>query len=148
MRVVARLFRLPKAQLASLFLAICLMILARLVIWTLPFSATRRFILDEATHGMGAVAIDHVVVDRVVWALNKVSRNMPWAATCLTRALCARIMLGREGQRTELRLGVARRDDGGLSGHAWLEAGGVVIVGEEGDPSSFTRVPPLKAGLS
>ena len=148
MRVLARLFRLPRAHRVNLALAIFLMTIARLAIWTLPFAATRRFILEEAPDGRGTVVVDHVAVDRVVWALNKASRHMPWASTCLTRALCARIMLGREGQRTELRLGVARRDDGVLSGHAWLEADGVVIVGENGDPSSLTKILPLKTGLS
>ena len=102
--------------------------------------------LEDAPDGSGTVVLDHVAVGRVVWALDKVSRHMPWASTCLTRALCARFMLGQAGQGTEFRLGVARRDDGGISAHAWLEVGGNVIVGEDGDPSSFTRVPPLKAG--
>lgn len=146
MRVVTRLFRLQRAHRASLVLAICLMTVARLAIWALPFAATRRFIIEGASGGKGTAVFDPVAVGRVVWALDKASRHVPWTSTCLTRAMCAWVMLGREGQRTELRLGVARRGDGGLSGHAWLVAGGTVIVGEDGDPSSFTKVPPLRAG--
>jgi hypothetical protein len=53
---------------------------------------------------------------------------------CLPRSLTLLRLLGREGIRAELRLGV-RHGNGTVEGHAWVEHEGVA-VNEPGDPSS------------
>ena len=50
-------------------------------------------------------------------------------AHCLQTSLVGETMLRRRGLDATLHLGVRRRGSG-LESHAWLEAGGVVVVGE------------------
>jgi Transglutaminase-like superfamily len=58
---------------------------------------------------------------------------------CLPRALCLRWLLGRHGIRTDLRIGVARKE-AGLDAHAWVEREGRP-VGE--GPDVADRFAPL-----
>lgn len=53
---------------------------------------------------------------------------------CLPRSLTLLRLLGREGMRAELKLGV-RQENGKVEGHAWVEHEGVAI-NEPGDPNS------------
>ncbi len=76
--------------------------------------------------------------DRVTWAVSAVGRQMPRAATCLTRAMAGQVLLGWQGEPSELRLGVAKDDRGMLQAHAWLESKGVVVIGGEVELGEFT----------
>ena len=69
------------------------------------------------------------LVRSVSLAVNRAARLVP-AATCLAQAIAARELLARRGVSTDLRLGVARGDDGCVTAHAWLEHGGHVVLGE------------------
>jgi hypothetical protein len=80
-------------------------------------------------------------VDRLMWAIRQASRCVP-AATCLTQALAAQVMLGREGCPSQLRLGVAR-DQGEFQAHAWVEYAGRVIIGDHGSLQKFTTLPAI-----
>jgi hypothetical protein len=77
-----------------------------------------------------------MVVQDVVWAVGLVSRTVP-GATCLTQALAAQVLLSRHGCGSRLRIGVARAAAGGLVAHAWLESGGMVVLGGP-DIGSYT----------
>ena len=87
---------------------------------------------------------DQAAVTRVVWAVMAAGRPMPWAVTCLTRAMAAQVLLGRLGEPTNLCLGVAKDEQGQLRAHAWLESGDEIIIGDEGDLSAFAKLPPLE----
>lgn len=67
---------------------------------------------------------------RIGSAVEAVSGYVP-GATCLTRALAARVLLSSEGHASSLRLGMARID-GRLQAHAWLESDGTIVVGGAG----------------
>ena len=69
-------------------------------------------------------------VDHVVWAVEAASRRVP-RATCLTRALATKLLLGRAGVESTVHLGFARGMAGAFEGHAWLESAGRIIVGNE-----------------
>ena len=71
-------------------------------------------------------------------AVTIAARNVPWNAVCLPQAMAAKAMLARRGQGSALHLGAARAGDG-LTAHAWLVAGGEVVVGEAG----IAEVAPL-----
>ncbi len=76
-----------------------------------------------------------------VWAVQAVSRRIP-AATCLTQAIAARLLLLGSGHDTELCIGVARDATGSFRAHAWLEREGRIIIG--GDESlTFKRMPGI-----
>jgi hypothetical protein len=50
----------------------------------------------------------------------------------LPQAIAAKFMLARRGCTSTLHFGVARDERAALIAHAWLEAGGFIVVGEDG----------------
>lgn len=51
-------------------------------------------------------------------------------ASCLTQALAGWIMLTRHGASARVRIGVSSPQQHGFKAHAWLEAGGQIILGD------------------
>lgn len=114
---------------ATLFLG-----LARLVLLTLPFSRIEPWLRLSPDSGL----CDARTILAVGEAVTVAARNVPWNAVCLPQAMAAKAMLARRGQGSALLLGAAKVNDG-LTAHAWLVAGGEVVVGEEG----MAEVAPL-----
>jgi Transglutaminase-like superfamily len=110
----------------------------RLALWVLPFRVVRRAVQrwpgrvrDPATTEPAKVAS----------SVERAGQMIP-AATCLTRALAAQVLMRRRGIETELRLGVRRGPGGWMEAHAWIEHEGRILVGAHGVPT-FS---PLEAG--
>ena len=77
----------------------------------------------------------------VAAAIDRAARWLPARiATCLPRACAAHVMLGRRGIASHLRIGVVKSPHGGVSAHAWVEAGGVEI-GLDATSPSFVLLP-------
>jgi hypothetical protein len=88
----------------------------------------------------------HLVLDdprmsseRIAWAVRHTAASIP-GATCLVQALAARVLLGQRGLPARVRIGVGRAEDAALRGHAWVESGGVIVVGG-GEGSRYTVLP-------
>ena len=65
-------------------------------------------------------------------------------ATCLTQALAAQYLCAKAGHATRIRVGVTRKDDGGIGAHAWLmDQTRVLIGGRHEDLSQFARIADL-----
>jgi hypothetical protein len=75
-----------------------------------------------------------------IWCVLHCSRIVP-GATCLTQALAAHYLCARAGHPTRIRIGVRKRDDGGIAAHAWLVDGETVLIG--GHSENLTRFTPL-----
>lgn len=60
--------------------------------------------------------------------VERAERVLPWHSTCLVKALAARMMLRRRAIPSELHFGVAH-ENGALTAHAWLKAGGGYVCG-------------------
>lgn len=70
-------------------------------------------------------------VERLPWAIESSGRYVP-RATCLVRALAGQALFSRYGQRTDLRLGVRKKEkQKAIEAHAWLEYRGRVMIGGE-----------------
>lgn len=112
--------------------------LARAALALLPFRVWRPWL--AAAMAAHAPAPPDGATRSVVWAVRAASAAVP-GSTCLTRALAAGWLLRRSGG-AQLIIGVAT---GGapptLEAHAWLERGGVVILGGEADVTRFARLP-------
>lgn len=80
--------------------------------------------------------------DRIVWAVSVVGRRIS-AATCLVQALTTQVLLARHGQRSNLRIGVAKDNRGNLKAHAWVEYRERIIIGNAPDISVYTPLPSL-----
>ncbi len=107
---------------AALFLG-----LARLMLLTVPFGRIAPWLQrspDSPPH-------DPRTVLAVGEAVTIAARNVPWNAVCLPQAMAAKAMLARRGQGSALHLGAAKVSDR-LTAHAWLVAGGQIVVGEAG----------------
>lgn len=100
---------------------------ARLVLLTLPFGRIARWLQRVPDSGRHDAATVRAVGDAVTVA----ARTVPWNAVCLPQAMAAKAMLARRGQGSALHLGT-KAEGGGLAAHAWLVAGGEIVVGEAG----------------
>jgi hypothetical protein len=109
---------------AGLFLG-----LSRLLLIALPFGRIAPWLQRGPDSGAG----DAATVLAVRQAVTVAARNVPWNAVCLPQAMAAKAMLARRGQGSALHLGAAMAG-GRLSAHAWLVAGGEIVVGEAGMP--------------
>jgi hypothetical protein len=113
----------------------------RLGLRLLPFRTLQRVLIRLAHAPAGSHGTKQSSVDRLVWAVSVASHYVP-KATCLTQALAAQVLLGRRGYLTQLRVGVAKDEEGQLEGHAWLESQGKVIVGG-GELTRYTLLPDM-----
>jgi len=108
--------------------AIVMLGLARLIIVTTPF----RVIAPWLRRSPEADTRYDVLVRRVRRAVTTAARNVPWNAVCLPQAMAAKAMLARRGCGSAFHLGANFNAQGRLIAHAWLVAGGAIVVGEAG----------------
>jgi hypothetical protein len=102
-----------------------------------------RFVAVERVRAWaGRVTPGTRPVDKIVWAVGVVSRQLP-GTTCLKSALALQRLLSRHGHVSELHIGVAREDEK-FSAHAWLTCEGRILVGEL-EHDRFTRLVAWKA---
>ncbi len=87
---------------------------------------------------------DEAIRDKVVWAVRVGSRFIP-GATCLPQTLAVQALLRRRGYSvpTRIRIGVAKRDQGELAAHAWVENHEQIVIYDPEDHSQYTSLPPL-----
>jgi len=102
--------------------------LSRLVVLTTPF----RLIARMLRRSPDTDARNDVLLSRVRWAVTTAARNVPWNAVCLPQAMAAKAMLARRGCGSALHLGADFGVRGELIAHAWLVAGGEIVVGAKG----------------
>lgn len=102
----------------------------RLGLWFLPFETVRRLLIGFSEGPARLRDTGQASVAEVTWAVETAGRYMPWAATCLTLALSAQILLLRRGHRALIHIGVAKGDGETFLAHAWVETGGEIIIGD------------------
>ena len=121
-----------------------LLALVRVGLVLLPYARLRR-LLDRygkrrrPGHAPAGTHPDDVL-RKVSWAVGVFSRRAPGPTTCLAQALTAHALLGRLGCPSQLRIGVRERGSTGpgpLRAHAWVESGGVVVVGALDDLAEY-----------
>jgi hypothetical protein len=116
-------------------------LLVRLSLWILPFKLLHRIVARLTRRTVERPPSRTVAPERITWAVAAAARRIP-RATCLTQALAATLLLAWRGHDATLRLGVAKKEDGSLHAHAWLECGGVILLGEP-EEGAFIPMPPL-----
>ena len=141
MHKVYRFFRLPADDRQLLWKSLCLLWAVRIGLWILPFQRLRTLIEVEVAL-RGPSGCDEAGVQKITVAVTRMSRYVP-AATCLAQAMVAQRLLHEAGQPAELRIGVARSQTGKFEAHAWVEAGGRVVIGAS--HTDLTRFTVLRA---
>ncbi|MEI6203099.1 MAG: lasso peptide biosynthesis B2 protein [Enhydrobacter sp.] len=121
------------AQLLLLVEAALFLALARLAILVIPF----RRIVPWLVRSPDEPQRDAVQIATVRQAVEIAARNVPWNAVCLPQAMACKAMLARRGQGSALHIGAAKGAREELMAHAWLVAGGEIVIGED-DSSRMT----------
>ncbi len=130
MKKIAKFFALPAADRALLLRALAATLAMRAGLWTLPFARARRM-ADAMSRPMRAnLSGARPSPEKIAWAVATAGRAVPGAGNCLVRALATGIVLRRYGYPSELKIGVMKPVDGHFGAHAWLESGGVVVIGD------------------
>jgi hypothetical protein len=118
----------------------------RFGLWLLPFQTLQRLLARMIQAPNKMQEVNQVSVDRVIEAVEVASRYMPGGVKCLARALATQVLLGQRGYQAELRIGVAKGEEGQLEAHAWVENQGRTVIGNLADLSRFTPLLPLEGG--
>ena len=126
-RKLGRFLQMSHRQRLMLLEAALFLGCARLTLLTLSFGRIAPWMQRSPDSG----AHDARMVLAVGEAVTIAARNVPWNAVCLPQAMAAKAMLARRGQGSALHLGAAKAG-GALTAHAWLVAGGEIVVGEAG----------------
>lgn len=69
--------------------------------------------------------------------MNAMFRRIRWKDSCLIRALTAKKLLNRMGEKCTLYMGVRKLDGEPMTAHAWLRCGRLIVTGGE-SRSGFT----------
>ena len=123
---------------AVVSLAVC-----RLSLKVLSFGSTRSLLRLISRTRPSQANFDGTALVKVQWAIRAAGRRMPWAATCLTTAICTQTLSDRLREPTSLKIGVTRDDVGELKAHAWVESQGRVISGALSELPEFTLLTTL-----
>lgn len=102
---------------------------ASAAIGTVPF----RHIVRLAARGAAAKrdVAGGAEVDTVRWAVEAVSRRVPWRTVCFQKGLALHLMLRRRGVASRLHYGVGKDEHGALAAHVWISVGGETVLGGE-----------------
>jgi hypothetical protein len=120
MRALRRLAELDRAERALLARAVLWVLGARLGLALVPYPRLQR-LLDRASARYPLPPVREV--EQVRWATTAAACRVP-GTRCLAWALAFRGLLGQAGFTSNLRIGVAKADGGGLKAHAWVDYGG------------------------
>ncbi len=116
----------------------------RLGLRFLSFPALRRILDKISKTALNSTQAYESTLNRVVWAVDIVSKYMPGGIKCLARALATQVLLARRGYLVELQIGVAKNEAGQLEAHAWIESQGSVVIGNLKDLGRYTRLATLE----
>ncbi len=132
MGLLRKLSRYPAGERRLLLRGFLLTVLVRIWLVVFPFDRLRRLIastkprLERSTFSL--TSIGH--------AVQAAGRRVP-GARCLERSLVAQHLLLRAGYPAELKLGVAKDENGSLHAHAWVECDGEVVFDTDRSSAEF-----------
>jgi hypothetical protein len=130
MRRLRHFFSLSAADRRLLVRTLFLVVAVRLGLTLLSYRTLRRLIprlFPRVTSGTANV-ISPSCMGRYMWAVRSTARFVP-AASCLTQAIAAQVLLAHHGEKTCLRIGVAKDEKGQFKAHAWIESQDRVVIG-------------------
>ena len=126
----ASLRRLSAVERRTLAAAWMLLLITPLLLQLLPL---RRLLAPPRRRGRGRLP-----PERIARLVESAARRVP-GARCLSIAVVTARLLARQGTPATLRIGVARHA-ARLTAHAWLESGGVPLLGDSGDYTPILAV--------
>lgn len=129
-----RYARLPTTRKLLILEAVTWLALSRLALLFVPFRRLAAWFgtvaVPSAPTALSCLSPDQVAtVQDVGWAVTRAARYVPFRAVCLPQAIAAKAMLERRDVASVMHFGVAKRTEGPLAAHAWLDAGSVEVTG-------------------
>lgn len=106
--------------------AAVILTLTRALLATLGLDRTRRLLSTARP-----CRADQRRAEELARAMLCASHRLPFATSCLDRAVALWWLLSRERIAATLRIGVRKADETTLSAHAWVEHDGRVLLDEE-----------------
>lgn len=141
MRRLRAFLALSAAEQNLLLRAAALVAAVRAGLTLLRFPATRA--LAAAAARPRTPAVPPPSPEAIAGAVAAAGAVVP-AATCLTQALAAKVLLGQSGYPGSVVIGVARGPHGQIEAHAWVELDGRVLLGGPREAlARYTALPPL-----
>src|SRR5438445_4686679 len=134
MKRLGKFLRLAQAERVLLLEATLLLGAIGLGLRLLPFVRLRELLYRLSRPRDGLRPQTPLSATRIAWAVERMSRAVPGARSCLVQALAAQVLLARRGHEACVRIGVARPPDGSLEAHAWVEGDGAVLLGGQPAP--------------
>lgn len=132
MQRLRRYFRLTWEDWRLLLLSLVTLAAVRGALTFLPFRTLRRLqdrLVIHLKPSSRPWRDGSARANRIGWAVRKMSHFVP-AASCLTQALAAQVLLASSGLSGRIHIGVARNGKGGFLAHAWVESEGTFVVGQ------------------
>ena len=136
MKPIRQFVELPVPERKLLLLSVLLVAAVRVALWTLPFRWVRLVVGKRRAVSPELAAIR---VGRLVWAVRAAARRVP-GASCLTQALALQYLMSRAGRGAEVHIGVAKDAERGFEAHAWVEHGGAIILGDNGELGRYASM--------
>lgn len=82
-------------------------------------------------HARGTTTPRQYSEAEIAWAVHAAARYVP-LANCLPQAIVTKQLMEEQGYQPVLRIGVRPPEELSLKAHAWVEAGGRIVLGEDG----------------
>lgn len=140
MRQLQPFLRLPRPEQLLLLKVLLLVVAIRVALSTLRFQTVQRMVERAARLSACEPSSYRLTPERLAWLVRVSAAQVP-AASCLTQAMAAQVLLRRYGYACELRIGVACGIAGKLDAHAWIEYEGHILLG--GPAAHIARFTPL-----
>lgn len=134
-KMLARIFRKPPADLLLVAEAFLMLFAARLALRKIPLAKLVEWLRSPAP--VRNVTAAELTATRIRWAILAVVRRNQGSFVCFPQSLAAYAMLWRRGIPSVLHYGVNRSPDNDLRAHTWLKLGEMTVVGGE-DAPDFT----------
>lgn len=128
--ILARLRNLDRSDRRLFFQALALTAALRLGLSLLPFTTVRGHLDRVASRSRKRARSGRPrhEAGRIIWAVRAAGARVP-ATTCLVEALAADALLRRYGHPSSLKIGVRPGRLVPLDAHAWVECGGMPVIG-------------------
>jgi len=113
--------------------AMILLVVARLLIMLIPIRYWRASLGQPTASRSSFSMVGDPAVRSVIRAVKRAAGSLPLSLACLPRAMAVQWMLARRCIPSVFIIGVAEATDAKQAPplHAWVEAGGRVVIGEE-----------------
>jgi len=121
--------------------AVTLVAAVRIALWTLPFRWVRLVVGRKraVSPELATIRVEHLA-----WAVQAAARRIP-GASCLTQALSLQYLMTLAGHDAEVHIGVAKDAARGFEAHAWVEHGGAILLGDDGDLGRYAPMLALSS---